>query len=118
VFDHKLKWISNPFKSLEDVMNETTFVPPVLVRHGFTLRHIESVRDAADFLDKWPNDSRNGIYEIALWACHAAINGRLSVGAARQGFEGWAKSMGILEDVSDALPWMSTQRNGRCGVVA
>jgi hypothetical protein len=107
------------FERLEEVMNDKSFDSPIFVKDGrFTVRQIETIHDALDFLDEWPKNQRGTLYETAVWACHSGHNGRLSIEAARQGFVGWARSIGILEEVSTAMPWMKTSRSGRGGVPA
>ena len=99
-------------------MNDKTFDSPVIVKDGNYLRQISDLFDAWEFLEDWPKNQRNGLYEIAQWACTSGFNGRMTLGAAREGFVAWAKTAGILKDVSETLPWMSVGQSGRGGIAA
>ena len=99
-------------------MNDKIFDSPVIVKDGNYLRHISDLSDAWEFLEDWPKNQRNGFYEIAQSACASGFSGRMTLAAAREGFVAWAKSAGILGDVSDTLPWMIAGQSGRGGIAA
>jgi Protein of unknown function (DUF982) len=93
------------------------FENSVFVRNSnIIVQEIAQLEDALDFLDDWPEDRRNTIYETARRACLAAFDGRYPVDAARNAFAGWARSASILEDDLKVMPWMIAPRSGRGGV--
>lgn len=57
---------------------------------------IDSVNDAADFLQRWPVDRRGHVYRSALNACSAAIAAQISTVDALKAFTGFARVTGIL----------------------
>ena len=57
---------------------------------------IDSVNDAADFLQRWPVDRRGHVYRSALNACSAAITAQISTVDALKAFTGFARVTGIL----------------------
>ena len=57
---------------------------------------IDSVNDAADFLQRWPVDRRGHVYRSALNACSAAITAQISTADALKAFTGFARVTGIL----------------------
>ena len=65
---------------------------------------IDSVNDAADFLQRWPVDRRGHVYRSALNACSAAIAAQISESDAIKVFTGFARVAGIL--VAEAGPAM------------
>ena len=58
---------------------------------------IDSVNDAADFLQRWPVDRRGHVYRSALNACSAAIAAQISESDAMKVFTGFARVADILE---------------------
>ena len=97
-------------------MNKMQFHSPVFVKDGqFAIQEIECIRDALDFLDRWPETRRGTIHETAKRACHAAYDGWYPIDAARKAFMGWARSAKILEDTLTVSPWISTPQTGRGG---
>jgi hypothetical protein len=81
-------------------MNGKSFDSPVFVKAGKSVLQITGILEALELLDRWPRSRRDGFYEIARWACLSGINGRMTVSSARQGFAGWAKTAGILDDAA------------------
>jgi hypothetical protein len=96
---------------LEDLMSDRMFDSPVFVRSGNSLIALE-------FLYEWPKNRRGIIYETALRVCQRAFDSNYPLNAARQAFCGFAKSAGILEEVSIPLPWMTDGKAGASGLGA
>ena len=86
------------FERLEDEMNDKHFDSPVFIKLGNRVLQITRLSQALEFLDQWPRSRRDGFYETARWACFSCFVDRMTVGSARQGFAGWAKTAGILAD--------------------
>lgn len=102
------------FVSMEDQMKDRMFDTPIFVRNGSQpLEEVAGIDDALVFLYEWPKRRRGPIYETALRACQRAFEGRCSRPIARQAFASFARSVDILEDVSNPLPWMTGQAPGR-----
>ena len=98
-------------------MSDRLFDSPVYVKDGsFVVEQIQSVADALDFLDEWPADQRGMMFEATELALHSAHDGRLPVTAARNAFAHWARSAGVLEDVSIAPAWMTGPKMGSGGI--
>ncbi|WP_179296009.1 DUF982 domain-containing protein [Mesorhizobium sp. WSM4312] len=60
------------------------------------VEEIDSVSDAADFLQRWPIERRGHVYRSALNACSAAIAAQISESDAIKVFTGFARVSGIL----------------------
>jgi hypothetical protein len=106
-------------RTLEVSMSERTFDSPVFVRTAEGLiEEIACLEDAFDFLDEWPEHRRGVIYEAATRACHRAFDGFVPLKVARDAFAGFARSVKILEDVSEAMPWMAGPSTGQAGGLA
>ena len=98
-------------------MSDRLFDNPVYVKDGgLVVQQIQSVADALEFLEEWPTERRSMMFEITQGALHGAHDGRLSIAAAQNAFAGWARSAGILEDVSIAPAWMMGPKVGNGGV--
>ncbi|MER8614366.1 DUF982 domain-containing protein [Mesorhizobium sp. M1216] len=68
-------------------MSSGTFSSPLFVRRAaHIVQEITSPADAFEFLNEWPEDRRDRIYEAALRACFDAYNGRKPASAARKTF--------------------------------
>lgn len=100
-------------------MNDRMFDSPVYVEDGSTLvREIACLEDALDFLEDWPANRRNLIYETALRACRRVYETDYPLSAARDAFKGFAKSAHILKDVDAPFPWMTMDKAKGGGVIA
>jgi hypothetical protein len=64
------------------------------------VEEIDSVSDAADFLQRWPIERRGHVYRSALNACSAAIAAQISESDAIKVFTGFARVAGILVEAS------------------
>ncbi|MFA6155586.1 DUF982 domain-containing protein [Mesorhizobium sp.] len=69
---------------------------PVKVKFDGQVEEIDSVNDAADFLQRWPVERRGHVYRSALNACSAAITAQVSESDAMKAFTGFARVTGIL----------------------
>ena len=59
-------------------MDDKFFENPVYVKHGsFVVQEIESVMDALDFLDRWPDDRRGMMFEMTQTALYRAHDGMM-----------------------------------------
>jgi len=85
-------------------MNEHTFDSPVLLKNGQFTFQISNLVQAAHFLQAWPQNRRDGFYEIAVWAVSSGMNGRMTLSSAREGFCHWAKTAGILAALVEPDP--------------
>ena len=102
---------------MEEAMNEELFDSPVYVKDGnLVVRQIQCIGDALDFLEQWPHDKRGMVFEVTQQALYSAFDARLPMPAARNAFAGWARSAGILEDVSTAPVWVTGPKVGSGGV--
>jgi hypothetical protein len=80
---------------------------PLKVRMEGQVEEIDSVSDAADFLQRWPIERRGHIYRSALNACSAAIAAQISESDAMKVFTGFARVSGIL--VAESGPAMTLE---------
>jgi hypothetical protein len=69
---------------------------PIRVSLDGQIEEIDSVNDAADFLQRWPVDRRGHVYRSALNACSAAIAAQISEADALKAFTGFARVTRIL----------------------
>ena len=95
---------------------DNTFECPVFVKEGSTIRRIECVMDAIEFLEEWPIQRRGLIHEVTCETCYAAHDGRKPVDTARKAFATWARRAGILESVAQAPTWMTGPKIGHYDV--
>ncbi|QOF71457.1 DUF982 domain-containing protein [Aminobacter sp. SR38] len=73
------------------------FAPPVLLKGpGFDLREIRSVADATAWLQEWPVNARSPFWYLASNALQGAVDGTMSTADAREAFEAFCKSSGLL----------------------
>lgn len=100
-------------------MNDRFFDSPVFVKDGqFTIVEIASIADALDFLDEWPNELQDVVYETTKRVCQSAHDGHHPLTSARDAFARWAKSANILEDIAPIPAWMTGPKPGPGGVPA
>ncbi|WP_011579013.1 MULTISPECIES: DUF982 domain-containing protein [Chelativorans] len=99
-------------------MKDKIFDSPVFVKDGkFTIVEIASLGDALDFLDEWPIELQDVLYETTMRVCMSAHDGGHPLNAARDTFAKWAKSANILEDVALMPAWMTGPKSGPGGVL-
>ncbi|MBB6412474.1 hypothetical protein HNQ71_005164 [Mesorhizobium sangaii] len=77
---------------------------PLKVRMDGQIEEIDSVSEAADFLQRWPLERRGHVYRSALNACSAAIAAQISESDAMKVFTGFARVADIL--VAESGPSM------------
>lgn len=83
---------------------------PLYVKDDNQIVHeITCIEDALAFLYEWPACRRGTIYETAVKACQAALEGNLTRVGAGRSFRGFAKSARVLTDLSALVPML----NGR-----
>ncbi|MDF2389120.1 DUF982 domain-containing protein [Nostoc ellipsosporum NOK] len=75
-----------------------TMRTPLKVSLDGHVEEIDSVSDAADFLQRWPIERRGHVYRSALNACSAAIAAQISEADAMKAFTGFARVANILID--------------------
>ena len=80
---------------------------PLKVSLDGHVEEIDSVSDAADFLQRWPVERRGHVYRSALNACSAAIAAQISESDAIKVFTGFARVAGVL--VAEGGPAMSLE---------
>lgn len=88
-------------------MNTNRFTQPVSIFIGLGFpREVETPSEAFQVLNEWEG-VRSSAHAIALNACRAACAGEVEVAAARDVFEAFARSRGIL--APDALVMAARQ---------
>jgi hypothetical protein len=94
-------------------MARALFVHPIYLRDKHFIQEITSLDDAFDFLEEWPEERRDLIYEMAVKACREAYCGRFPLEAAEKTLRRFAQKAGILSDVEDVPVWRTrtTDRN-------
>ncbi|MER8375545.1 DUF982 domain-containing protein [Mesorhizobium sp. M1338] len=80
---------------------------PLKVRMDGEIEEIDSVSEAADFLQRWPLERRGHVYRSALNACGAAIAAQISEADAMKVFTGFARVANIL--VAEGGPAMTLE---------
>jgi hypothetical protein len=86
------------FDAEVNVMGTMKVGVPLEVSLDGEIEEIETVSDAADFLQRWPVERRGHVYRSALNACSAAIAAQISEADAMKVFTGFARVTGILVD--------------------
>lgn len=67
------------------------------VSHGLASAEIDSPIAAVRFMDELPTSRRNHmLFSVALNACRRAVSGEVTAEGARNVFETWARSAGLL----------------------
>jgi hypothetical protein len=77
-------------------MDTKPFRAPVRLRVDGMLVQVESLQEAAAFLEDWPQGRRGPVYACAKKGCEAALTGTMKVEDARKAFESFARITGIL----------------------
>jgi hypothetical protein len=78
-----------------------TFAQPIYVQRMHYIEEITGLDDVFDFLDEWPQDRRDLVYEVMVDACRKAARGQLPVQAVADNFRRFLKRHGKLADVKD-----------------
>lgn len=98
------------FDRMEVQVGDRLFDSPVFVRDGYYLvQEIAGVEDAIDFLQEWPENDRDVIYETTWRTCCDAHNGFKPISVAHNALEVFAKKRNILEKPDVTIPWMATK---------
>ena len=77
------------------------FEQPIYVQRQHYIEEITGLDDVFDFLDEWPQDRRDLVYEVMVDACRKAANRQLPVQAVADNFRRFLKRHGKLADVKD-----------------
>jgi circadian clock protein KaiC len=78
-----------------------TFEQPIYVQRKHFIQEITGLDDLFDFLDEWPQDGRDLVYEVMVDACRKAASGQLPVPAVADNFRRFLKRHGKLANVKD-----------------
>jgi len=94
-------------------MNTGDFANPVYLKDGkYLIREISNVIDAIEFLEEWPEKSRDVLHEAALRTCVMAHDGLKPIKVARDAIRAFGKKKGILEKEPAVKPWMIKPTSG------
>ena len=77
------------------------FEQPIYVQRKHYIEEITGLDDVFDFLDEWPQDRRDLVYEVMVDACRKAASGQLPAQAVADNFRRFLKRHGKLADVQD-----------------
>ena len=101
-------------------MSKRNFDHPVYVKAAARglIEEIGSLGDALEYLYDWPENRRGVIYTTALRACQRVTEDDYPLSAARDAFESFAKSTGVLAVVSGPLPWTRSGAKAGGGATA
>lgn len=78
-----------------------TFDHPIYAQHRHFIQEITGLDDVFDFLEEWPQDSRDIVYEVIVDACRKAASGQLPVQAVAENFRRFLKKHNMLADVKE-----------------
>jgi hypothetical protein len=78
-----------------------TFEQPIYVQRKHHIEEITGLDDVFDFLDEWPQDRRDLVYEVMVDACRKAASGQLPTQAIADNFRRFLKRHGKLADIKD-----------------
>lgn len=77
------------------------FDRPLLRRGQQLFEEVTGLDDALDFLEGWPLERQDVLYDRTLEACRDADCGRFSLETARETFRRFARRLGILESIEN-----------------
>lgn len=92
-------------------MASLRFEQTIFVRAKHFIQEICGLDDAFDFLDEWPDNERDVIYQTAVRACRDASIGRLPLYAAEETFRRFAKKKGIWEEIENVPLFLSARKD-------
>ena len=96
-------------------MNDKLFDSPVYVNdRSLVVR--QSSPSETPLISSNNGHSTSMMFEMTREALYAAYDARLPMVAVQNAFAGWARSAGILEDVSISRVWMTGPKVGSGGV--
>lgn len=78
-----------------------TFDHPIYAQHRHFIQEITGLDDVFDFLEEWPQDRRDLVYDVMMSACRRAATGQLPVQAVAENFSRFLKRHGKLADAKD-----------------
>ncbi|WP_332302825.1 DUF982 domain-containing protein [Rhizobium sp. GR12] len=78
-----------------------TFAEPIYVQRMHYIEEITGLDDVFDFLDEWPQEMRDLVYEVMVDACRKAACGQLPAQAIADNFRRFLKRHGKLADIKD-----------------
>jgi len=78
-----------------------TFDRPIYAQRKHFIQEIAGLDDVFDFLDEWPQNSRDIVYEVIVEACRKAASGQLPVQAVAENFRRFLKKHNMLADAKE-----------------
>jgi len=92
----------DPVRLLRDIrLAQVLFDQPIYVKRTNYIEEITCVEDALDFLEEWPLEGRNLVYEVTLKALRGAMTHSFPLNASYETFKRFAKRAGLLCSVED-----------------
>ncbi|OBZ92208.1 hypothetical protein ADU59_28150 [Pararhizobium polonicum] len=89
-----------------------TFEHPIYAQRKHFIQEITGLDDVFDFLDEWPQDRHDLVYEVMVNACRKAASGQLPFQAVAENFRRFLQRHGMLAEVED-VPLHPRQTNSR-----
>ncbi|MFS2154540.1 MULTISPECIES: DUF982 domain-containing protein [unclassified Rhizobium] len=87
-------------------MNANFTRPVYLKEREGLVREINSLADAIDCLEGWPQKDRDLVHEVTLKACYMAHDGHTPFEVARDAVRAFGHKKGILMKQPAVEPWM------------
>jgi circadian clock protein KaiC len=81
-----------------------TFDRPIYAQRKHFIQELTGLDDAFDFLDEWPRDKRDLVYNVIVSACRKAASGQLPAQAVAENFRRFLKRHGMLAEIKDVPP--------------
>jgi hypothetical protein len=72
------------------------FDQPIYVKRTNFIQEIACVEDALDFLEEWPLEERNLVYEVTLKALRDTMTRNFPISSSYETFKRFAKKSGLL----------------------
>jgi hypothetical protein len=96
-------------------MARMRFDRPIYLKRKHYIQELTTLDEAFDFLEEWPEDRRDLVYEMVLKACREAYVGAFPISAASETFERFAKRAGILSSAEEMPPLWWFDKAGNHG---
>ncbi len=80
-------------------MARMLFDPPIYVTRRCYIEEIACLDDALAFLEGWPDEHRDIIYDTVLRACSEAYIGKFPFEAVHEAFRRFALKAGVLTEI-------------------
>ncbi|QSY97777.1 DUF982 domain-containing protein (plasmid) [Rhizobium bangladeshense] len=94
-------------------MSSNIFDRPVYLKERQGLvREINSLADAIDFLEDWPERDKDLTHEASLKTCYMAHDGHKPLQVARDAIRAFGNKKGILMKQPAIQPWMMKTPTG------